>query len=228
MRKGENMPIKLDLATIDFVSATLKKEKVFTLQKLTSLLNCSRRTAQTRLSRWKTFTSYNHNSKYYAFPEIPKFNIHGLWCYKNIAFSVNGTLKKTIIHLVNSSEAGLTGNELGALLGIPPQNFVHHFKDCPGIYREKHGGVYIHFAGQEDRHGQQVKRRLVVGDPVGKDTITEGDAIVILVAILNHLSISPTEIIVLPEVNERGISELAIQNFLQAHGIVKKILDSNP
>lgn len=222
------MPIKLDLATIDFVSATLKKEKVFTLQRLTSLLNCSRRTAQTKLSLWKTFTSYNHNSKFYAFPEIPQFNIHGLWCYKNIAFSENGTLKKTIIHLVNSSEAGLTGKELGALLGLSPQNFVHHFKNCVGICREKHGGVYIHFSDQAGRYAQQAKRRLVVGDPVGKDTITEGDAIVILVAILNHHSISPKEIIVLPEVNERGISELAVQNFLQSHGIVKKILDSNP
>lgn len=222
------MPIKLDLATIDFVSATLKKEKVFTLQRLTSLLNCSRRTAQTKLSLWKTFTSYNHNSKFYAFPEIPQFNIHGLWCYKNIAFSENGTLKKTIIHLVKSSEAGLTGKELGALLGLSPQNFVHHFKNCVGICREKHGGVYIHFSDQAGRYAQQAKRRLVVGDPVGKDTITEGDAIVILVAILNHHSISPKEIIVLPEVNERGISELAVQNFLQSHGIVKKILDSNP
>jgi len=222
------MSIKFDLATIDFVSATLKKEKIFTLQRLTSLLNCSRRTAQTKLSLWKTFTSYNHNSKYYVFPEIPRFNIHGLWCYKNIAFSENGTLKKTIIHLVNSSEAGLTGKELGALLGLPPQNFVHHFKNCPGICREKYCGVYIHFSDQAGRYGQQVKRRLVAGDPVGKDTITEGDAIVILVAILNHQSISPKEIIVLPEVNERGISELAIQNFLQSHGIVKKILDSDP
>lgn len=220
------MPIKLDLATIDFVSATLKKEKVFTLQRLTSLLNCSRRTAQTKLSLWKTFTSYNHNSKYYAFPEIPQFNIHGLWCYKNIAFSENGNLKNTIIHIVNSSEAGLTGKELGALLGLAPQNFVHHFKNCSGICREKHGGVYIHFSDQAGRYAQQAKRRLV-GNPVGKDTITEGDAIVILVAILNHHSISPKEILVLPEVYERGISELAIRNFLQSHAIVKKILDSN-
>ena len=50
----------------------------------------------------------------------------------------------------------------------------------------------------------------------------------ILVAILNHHMISPKEIIVLPEVNERGISELAIQNFLQSHGLVKKIPDSKP
>jgi hypothetical protein len=222
------MPIKLDSAIIDVVRATLKRERVFTLQRLLSLLNCSRRTAQTKLSRWKTLTSYNHNSKYYTFQEIPKFNIHGLWCYKNIAFSKHGNLKKTIIHLVNSSEAGLTGKELGALLGIPSQNFVHHFKDCPGICREKHDGLYIHFSDKSGRHKQQVKNQLIACGPVAKDTITEEDAIMILVAILNHHIISPKEIILLPEMNERDISELAIQNFLQSHGLVKKILDSMP
>lgn len=222
------MPTKLDSATIDLARETLKKEKVFTLQRLISLLNCSRRTAQTKLFRWKTLTSYNHNSKYYAFPEIPKFNIHGQWCYKNIAFSKHGNLKKTIIHLVNSSEAGLTGKELGALLGILPRNFVHHFKDCPGIFREKHGGVYVHFSDQSGRHKQQVKRRLVAYGPVANNKITEEDAIIILVAILNHHIVSPKEIIALPEVKKRGISELAIQNFLKSHGLVKKILDSMP
>ena len=149
----------VDSETIDLVRATLKKERVFTLQRLLSLLDCSRRTGQTRLSHWKTLTSYNHNSKYYTFPEIPKYNLNGLWRYKNIAFSKHGNLKKTIIHLVNSSEAGLTGKELGTILGIPPQNFVHHFKNCPGICREKHDGVYIHFSDQPSRYQQQVKNQ---------------------------------------------------------------------
>lgn len=218
----------IDPEVIDFVRTTLKKERVFTLQQLLSLLDCSRRTGQTKLSHWKTLTSYNHNSKYYTFPEIPKFNSNGLWRYKNIAFSKHGNLKKTIIHLVNSSEAGLTGKELGTLLGIPPQNFVHHFKNCPGICREKHGGLYIHFSDQPGRSQQQVKNQLVACHTVVKDTVTEGDAIMILVAILNHHMISPKEIIALPEVNERGISELAIQNFLKSQGLVKKILHSKP
>lgn len=50
----------------------------------------------------------------------------------------------------------------------------------------------------------------------------------ILAAILNHHMISPKEITALPEVNELGISELAVQNFLNSHGLVKKTLDSKP
>ena len=40
----------VDSETIDLVRATLKKERVFILQRLLSLLDCSRRTGQTRLS----------------------------------------------------------------------------------------------------------------------------------------------------------------------------------
>ena len=218
----------IDSETTDLIRATLKQERVFTLQRLLSLLDCSRRTGQTKLSHWKTLTSYNHNSKYYTFPEIPKFNVDGLWRYKDIAFSKHGNLKKTVIHLINSSEAGLTGKELGALLSIPPRNFVHHFKNRPGICREKHGGKYVHFSDQPGRYQQQMKNQLVACSPVAEDTITEEDAIMILVAILGHYMISPKEIIALPEMNQRGISELAVQNFLHSHGLAKKTLASKP
>ena len=73
-----------------------------------------------------------------------------------------------------------------------------------------------------------MKNQLVACRPVVKDTITEGDAIIILAAILNHHMISPKEITALPEVNELGISELAVQNFLNSHGLVKKTPDSKP
>lgn len=224
---GAFMPSKLDSKIINFTCATLKKEKVFTLERVVSLLDCSRRTAQTKLSQWGTCTSYNHNSKYYTFQQIPKFDINGLWWYKNIAFSKSGNLKKTIIHLVNSSLSGLTGKEIGGILGLVPGNFVHHFRDCPSICREKHDGVYIHFSSQPSTLKDQKQRR-VSFIPTVKNAITEEDAIIILVAIINHHGISPKEIMTLPEVNKRGLSESAIQNFMKFHGLEKKNPSSRP
>lgn len=222
------MPDKLDSETIDFARSTLMKEKVFTLERLISLLNCSRRTAQTKLSRWKTYTSYNKNSMFYTFPGIPKFDVHGLWWYKNIAFSKFGNLKSTIVHLVNSSESGLTGKEFGDLLGLASQNFVHHFRDCPGIRREKHGGVFIHFSDKSGSYKQQVRRRIATLLPTVKNTISEGDAIMILVAIIKHHDISTKEILALPEINKSGVSELAVRNFMEFHGLLKKIPVTRP
>lgn len=220
------MPVKLESKIIDLACTTLRKEKVFTIERLISLLGCSRRTAQTKLSRWKTYTSYNKNSKYYTFPEIPRFDIHGLWRYNEISFSRHGNLKKSIIHLVNSSTSGLTGKELGDLLGLPPQNFVHHFRNCPGICREKHCGVYIHFSGQIEKYRSQRQHRIAVLALVTKEIITDSDAIMILVGIIKYHGISVEEILALPEIKRSKITKPAIHSFLEYHGLEKKILAS--
>ncbi len=73
---------------IDFVRSTIQTEKVFTLKRLVAILERSSRTAQARLKLWKTFTSYNHNGKYYTLPETPDFDIHErpLFFIRGIAF----------------------------------------------------------------------------------------------------------------------------------------------
>lgn len=223
---GGKKTTMLDSLTIDNALQILNKEKVFTIQKIISLLGCSRRTAQTKLSMWKVYTSYNQNSKYYCLPEIPKFDSKGIWWYKNIAFSKYGNLKETIVYLVNSSEIGLTGKELGALLGIPAQNFVHHFKNCPGICREKHGGVYIHLAGQADRYKLQIQRRQMDHEPVIKSTLSDIDAILILVAIIRNQDLTAEDIFALPEIRKSKMKLTDIQGFIKHHSLVKKIPDS--
>ena len=211
-------PIKLTLAR-----ERLKKKKVFTLPMLETILKCSYRTCQTKLKMWKTYTSYNKNGRYYVLPEIPRFDKNGIWRYKDIAFSRHGNLKKTIIQLVNTSTAGLSGSELGNILGLSPQSFVHHFRGCSGICREKHGGVYIHFSDQPDKHKQQVQRRIAdLVKVVKKDAVAESDAIIILVAIIKHHGIGLEDILMLPEIKKSKLSRLAIQNFMASHGLLKK------
>ena len=98
---------------LDFARSIIKKEKIFTINKLVSILECSSRTAQAKLKLWKTYTSYNQNGKYYALPEIPHFNDYGLWRFKKVGFSKHGNLKKTIVYLVSSAPDGLTGRQIG-------------------------------------------------------------------------------------------------------------------
>ena len=92
-------------------------QKVLTVAQLKSLLHCSVPTVRNHLKSWGTLTSYNHNGRYYTLPGIPQFNEYGLWNYKNIRFSRFGTLKETVIHLIEASPHGLSAAELGDLLG---------------------------------------------------------------------------------------------------------------
>lgn len=75
------MPV-IDSKKIGFARSAVKREKIFTLNRLVSILDCSSRTAQAKLKLWKVYTSYNQNGKYYTLPEIPHFDVHGLWRHK--------------------------------------------------------------------------------------------------------------------------------------------------
>jgi len=221
------MPI-IDSQKIVLARSTVKKEKVFTLNKLVSILNCSSRTAQAKLKIWNTYTSYNQNGKYYTLPEIPDFDIHGIWKFQKTAFSKYGNLKKTIVHIVRSASAGLTGKQIGEILGLSPQSFLHHFRNCPGIVREKYAGVYVYFADDVSiLNSQEEKRKTIISQSEMKN-ISNSDAIMILVAIIKNHGISAEDILKLPEIKLSEIKLVAIQYFLKYHGLEKKTLDSRP
>ncbi|MCG8687383.1 MAG: hypothetical protein MI892_21075 [Desulfobacterales bacterium] len=221
------MPI-IDTQKIDLARSTVKKQKIFTLKKLVSLLDCSSRTAQAKLKLWEAYTSYNQNGKYYTLPEIPQFDIHGIWRFKTAAFSKHGNLKKTIVHLVNTSPDGLTGRQLGELLGLSPQSFLHHFRNCPGICREKHAGVYVYFSDNTPVFDNQVRKRKALINRSAMISISAPESIMILVAIIKHHGISAEDILNLPEIKKSKITKPAVQGFLEYHGLLKKIPDSLP
>ena len=216
----------IDSRKLNFARSTVEKDKIFTLNRLVSILGCSSRTAQAKLKLWETYTSYNQNGKYYTLPEIPHFDEYGLWRYQNVAFSKHGNLRKTIIHLVSSAPAGLIGRQIGELLGLSVQSFLHHFRNCPGICREKHGGVYVYFADDASVYERQVQqRRSIVYRPLFT-AITDIEAIMILVAIIKHNGITTEDILTLPEIKKSKLTKLSIQGFLEYHGLIKKKWDS--
>ena len=215
------MPI-IDTKKLDFVRATVKRKKIFMLNELVTLLGCSSRTAQVKLKLWKAHTSYNQNGKYYTLPEIPRFDRNGLWRYKNIAFSRHGNLKQTIIHLVMASHAGLSGRQLGELLGLAPQSFMHHFRKCPGIRREKHEGVFVYFAEEPKIYEIQRRRKHKTVSQSAAATISDSEAVMILVAIINHHDISANAIMSLPEIKKSKLKLPAVHGFMEHHGLIKK------
>jgi len=213
---------RLDQDTIKVAQRYLEKIKVFNIGELASILTCSIPNARLKLKQWRTYTSYNQNGKYYTLPEIPEFDDHGLWRYKNVAFSKHGNLKKTIIHLVSVSPAGLSGRQLGELLGLSPQSFLHHFQECPGIHREKHDGVFVYFSDNDKVHEKQVRQRNSLIRRSSIVTLSDSEAVMILVAIIRHHGIAAEDIFILPEIKKSKIKLVDIQGFMENHGLLKK------
>ena len=82
--------------------------KVLTIEQIVGLLKSSVITARRQLNKWKTYTSFNMNGRYYTLPEIPRFDENGIWKYQRILFSKHGTLTQTICRLIGRSERGLS------------------------------------------------------------------------------------------------------------------------
>lgn len=217
---------RLDQSRLKATWVHLEKTKIFTIGDLSSILKCSIPSARVKLKQWQAYTSYNQNGRYYTLPQVPQFDRHGLWRYNNAAFSKHGNLKKTIVHLVTSAPAGLTGSQLGELLGLSPQSFMHHFRKYPGICREKHDGVYVYFSDETSINERQVEERCSIIPRAAVITISDPEAVMILVAIIRHHGISAEEILTLPEIRKSKIKLTAIQGFLNLHGLEKKTPDS--
>jgi hypothetical protein len=220
---------RLDQTTIRNTQILFEKIKVFTIEQIVSSLSCSIPTARLKLKQWQAYTSYNKNGRYYTLPSVPKFDQNDIWCFKGICFSKFGNLKKTVVHLVNDSGGGLTGKQLGDILGLLPRSFPHHFKSTPGIRREKHGGVYVYFSDVPQTYQNQIKHR-AAKNHIGMHPrrLSKQDAVIILASIIRHHGIGLEDILALPEIKQRALSSMAIQDFMETHGLLKKTPDPPP
>jgi hypothetical protein len=213
--------------TVEGVHKFLERINVFTIDHLISALGCSMPSARVKIKQWKAYTSYNQNGRYYTLPTVPRFDGNDLWFYENVFFCRYGNLRNTVVHLIDKSPSGLSGNEIGDLVKLSPRSFLHHFRGVEGIYREKIEGAYVYFSDDPVRHKEQIQQRLHVL-AITQKTIGEADAVVILGALIRHHGISEKDIISLPEVQTRKISAFVIRAFLDRHGLLKKTPVTKP
>ena len=120
----------------------------------------SKRSLFRDLSSLGYFSSYSHAGKYYTLTNIPNFDEYGLWRYKDVSFSKNGTLKSTIQFLIRDSMVGFTHRELKMLLGVRVQNTLNDLTKNSEISRERLGSVFLYIsAGKKEGSLQIVQRR---------------------------------------------------------------------
>lgn len=207
------------------VTQTFKKKKVVTIVMLAAWLSCSIATARRRLKAWRAYTSYNCNGRYYTLPEIAEFDKNGLWRYQGVCFSKHGNLKQTLVHLVTHSAQGLSGSELGELLGLQPRSFLSHFRDHPALCRENLKGRWVWFAAEPNIRERQKKTRLsevVIKKP---PMPSDGEAVLILVDLIKHPNSSLAQVARRLRRQGLDIDVDAIGQLLAYHGLVKKTVD---
>jgi hypothetical protein len=110
-------------------------------------------------------SSFSHAGRYYTLERIPEFDERGLWHYRDIGFSRHGTLRSTLVYLVDRSTAGYTHEELEAILKLRVHDTLLFLVKAGQLRREAFEDTYVYFSADRTRAAQQAADRQKLTPP---------------------------------------------------------------
>lgn len=191
-------------------------QKVSTIVNLADYIKCSHVTARRHLGKLNYFSSYTHNSQYYTLKTIAKFNADGIWSYNGIHFSKVGTLKNTMLNLVDDSRKGLTVSQLSEKLKIKCYSALNLFYKNDYFNRIHYEKDYVYLSKDKEIYQKQYSYYL--------KEINPQTAIQLLVEFINHdLNISHQ--MLCAKVQQAGfeITVKEIEQFFNKYQVKKKL-----
>lgn len=207
-------------AKIEKTKKVFRRKMILTLAEVADLIQSSIHTARRRLKQWQALTSYNQNGRYYALPDVPKFNANGLWQHHGVFFSRYGNLKKTVVELVYSSPAGLDAGELRSLLGLDPRSFLSAFAKHPQLRREKSRGRFVYYCFTSPIYDRQRQRRQTLNTKGRQPTPFE--AVAILVEMIKHPALNTDALTQRLRKQNMSVTPEVIQNLFLRHDLTLK------
>jgi hypothetical protein len=142
------------------VKKLCRSQRVVLLEALFEALDTrSRMSVFRRLREVGYSSSYTHAGRYYTLADVPAYDEHGLWFFRDVGFSKAGTLKDTLVIEVEQSPAGRTHAELQHLLRLRVHNtllmLVHHGR----VGRQLFEGVHVYVSADAPRAAAQMAGR---------------------------------------------------------------------
>src|SRR5947209_19291488 len=143
-----------------------RTKRVALLDDLREALRTESRTTIFRvLSAAGYLTSYSHAGRYYTLKRIPKFDSHGIWLLRGIGFSRHGTLRATVIHLVETSPAGQTHSELQDLLQLRVHDTLRLLVRARELQRNPFQDTYVYLSAKPKPAPRQWAERQNLAPP---------------------------------------------------------------
>jgi len=96
-----------------------RRKKVVTLPELMAELRTSLRTLRRRLKSWGALASFNHNSRFYTLPDLPRFDCYWDTGILGRQFRPKGRFRgKTVFPVREDGPIILTGSATGFVPGL--------------------------------------------------------------------------------------------------------------
>jgi len=185
-----------------------------------------------RLKEIGYLSSYTHTGRYYTLAHIPQFDNHGLWFHQSVGFSQYGTLKTSVVELVERSSAGLTHLEFNHILRIRTHNTLLNRVRERRVSRQRLEKTFLYVSVDPDKATMQVaKRRKKISTKSREiDSVSATTVIEVLIEAIHAGQVRIAPSLVANRLSLRGIcitAKQVEQVFIQ-YGIVpeKKIAES--
>ena len=195
-----------------------RKHRIAELPELFHLLGTrSRMSVFRRLKAIGYRSSFNHAGRYYTLADVPQFDQRGLWFHHHAGFSCAGTLKDTVVDLVEGSTAGMTPKELLALLKLPVANTLyntlHAVRHEARIGRHELGGDHLYISADPQRaNAQLMRRRQAIGqEPSAPVPVSEETVIAVLVEALQGADLLVSASMVASRLTARAVAVTTAQ-----------------
>jgi len=132
--------------------------------------------------------SYNHNCRYYTLHDPSRYDRFGLWSWKGIHFSVDGSLKNTVRRLVEEAVAGTFHWEIQERLSVRAHNTLLHLCRKAEIDREEMDGNYLYLHSDKGIGAVQLdkRRELLEAQRFEEEEVTDTVVIQVLLLLIRH------------------------------------------
>jgi hypothetical protein len=205
-----------------------RRKRVLTLAQIMEVVGeRSTRTALRCLEQLDYISSYTHTRSYYTLKEVAAFNQDGFWHYGEIGFSVHGSLKDILVHLINTSDAGCTHSELEQLQKCRAHNALRELVKAEKLQRKTIDGIYVYTAAEPEQAKVQLNHRSKFPKEPAEHAIIEILLAAVMVAqATGELTITT----VMQKLEERksSITEVEVTWVFHKYGLEKKTPDSMP
>ncbi len=196
--------------------------RILTIEQLSRRLDASRSTILRRLDEHGYYSSYNHSGKFLTVAAVAEFDSRGLWFFKTARFSEHGNLRKTVEHIVSSSEAGLNHRELAALVAVRVHNPLLDLVEGGRVARQRIGGSYVYLSVKVRQRKQQVKRRIALVTEAEKPRPSNRQIIATLLALIADSEATSAEIVARCQKAGTSISRQLVEVIFERYDLDKK------
>jgi hypothetical protein len=206
--------------TTEKLVQTLRKKKILRLKDLCKSANCCPMTIWRNLKTVGYYTSFSHRARYWTLADTPRFDKDGLWFYRDVGFSVHGTLPRMMPPLINNSPMGMTPREAGEHLRVRVQNQLHDAFIQGRIHRVAWGRTQLYVSTDPEVQTKQLQRRQEHHD--ASEPVSGSHTISILVQLIRTPHCSARRIAAILGTRGVHVTAQSVQKIIETYDLRKK------